>query len=122
MIGWYLRTGGPGNGGPPGLVFDAFNASADDWLDWDPTNDPFTVTSGDRLAGPDDDEAVTDRRSCGRHRVGTLSAEPLTAEPGQASSTIVTGPSLTSSTSIFAPKTPVSTDTPSASSAAQKRS
>ena len=60
VIGWYVGPGGPGNGGPPGLVFDAFNASVDDWLDWDHTNDPFTVTSGDRLAGPDDDdEAVT---------------------------------------------------------------
>lgn len=59
VIGWYVGTGGP-NGGPPGVVFDAFNASADDWIDWDHTNDPFTVTSGERLAGPDDDdEAVT---------------------------------------------------------------
>jgi hypothetical protein len=39
-------------------VFDAFNATADDWLDWDGTNDPFTVTSGDRLPGPDDDDEV----------------------------------------------------------------
>ncbi len=38
------------------------------------------------------------------------------------SSTIVTGPSLTSSSSIFAPKTPVSTGTPSARSSAQNRS
>ena len=59
VIAWYA---GIGNGppGPPNLVFDAFNASADDWLDWDHTNDPFTVTSGDRQAGPDaDDEVVT---------------------------------------------------------------
>jgi hypothetical protein len=59
VIAWYIGTGGS-NGGPPGLIFDAFSASADDWLDWDSTNDPFTVTSGDRLPGPDDDdEAVT---------------------------------------------------------------
>ena len=59
VIGWYTASGGPGNG-QPGLVFDAFNASADDWLDWDSTNDPFSVTSGDRLPGPDaDDEVVT---------------------------------------------------------------
>jgi hypothetical protein len=56
VIGWYIGTG---NGiGPSNLVFDAFNASADDWLDWDHTNDPFTVTSGDRQAGPDDDDEV----------------------------------------------------------------
>jgi hypothetical protein len=60
VIGWYIGTGGNGPPEPPNLVFDAFNASADDWLDWDHTNDPFTVTSGDRLAGPDaDDEVVT---------------------------------------------------------------
>lgn len=59
VIAWYIGRGG--NGGPPGLVFDAFNASADDWIDWDHTNDPFTVTSGTRLPGPDDDdEVVTD--------------------------------------------------------------
>lgn len=57
VIGWYVGTGGNGNG-PPNLVVDAFNASVDDWLDWDHTNDPFTVTSGDRLAGPDDDDEV----------------------------------------------------------------
>jgi hypothetical protein len=38
------------------------------------------------------------------------------------SSMIVTGPSLTSSTCIRAPKTPVCTGTPSASSAAQNAS
>ena len=43
-------------------------------------------------------------------------------ERRHASSTIVTGPSLTSSTSIFAPKTPVSTGTPRLRSSAQKRS
>ena len=60
VIGWYVGPGGPGNGGPPGIVFDAFNASADDWIDWDHTNDPFSVSSGNRLPGPDDDdEAVT---------------------------------------------------------------
>jgi hypothetical protein len=59
VIAWYIDQGGS-NGGPPGLVFDAFSATADDWLDWDGTNDPFTVTSGDRQPGPDDDdEAVT---------------------------------------------------------------
>ena len=39
-----------------------------------------------------------------------------------ASSTSVTGPSFTSSTAIFAPNTPVSTVTPSATSSAQNRS
>lgn len=59
VIAWYADRG-DGPPGPPNLLFDAFNASADDWLDWDSTNDPFTVTSGDRQAGPDDDdEAVT---------------------------------------------------------------
>ena len=58
VIGWYIGTGGNGPPGPPNLIFDAFDASADDWLDWDHTNDPFTVTSGDRLAGPDDDDEV----------------------------------------------------------------
>ena len=58
VIGWYVGPGGPGNGGPPGIVFDAFNASADDWIDWDHTNDPFTVTSGARQPGPDDDDQV----------------------------------------------------------------
>ena len=43
-------------------------------------------------------------------------------ERRHASSTIVTGPSFTSSTSILAPKTPVSTGTPSARSSSQKRS
>lgn len=56
VIAWYIGEGG--NGGPPALVFDAFSATADDWLDWDGTNDPFTVTSGDRQAGPDDDDEV----------------------------------------------------------------
>jgi hypothetical protein len=44
------------------------------------------------------------------------------AQVERPSSTIVTGPSLTSSTSIRAPKTPVSTSTPSARRASQKRS
>ena len=39
-----------------------------------------------------------------------------------AQSTIVTGPSLTSSTAIRAPKTPVATSIPSARRASQKRS
>jgi len=56
VIAWYVGRGG---NGPANLTFDAFNASADDWLDWDATNDPFTVTSGDRQPGPDDDEVVT---------------------------------------------------------------
>jgi hypothetical protein len=59
VIGWYIGTRGNGPPGPANLIFDAFNASADDWLDWDHTNDPFAVTSGDRQAGPDDDEVVT---------------------------------------------------------------
>lgn len=60
VIAWYIDRGGNGLPGPPNLLFDAFDATADDWLDWDGTNDPFTVTSGDRQPGPDaDDEAVT---------------------------------------------------------------
>ena len=63
-------------------------------------------------------------------RKRAVGAEPAVVGPlllelrerGHTSSTIVTGPSLTSSTSIFAPKTPVSTGTPSARSSAQKRS
>jgi hypothetical protein len=59
VIAWYVGTGGGDQPPPPpGLVFDAFSATADDWLDWDGTNDPFTVTSGDRLPGPDDDDEV----------------------------------------------------------------
>jgi hypothetical protein len=57
VIAWYAGTGN-GPPGPPNLVFDAFSATADDWLDWDDTNDPFTVTSGDRQPGPDDDDEV----------------------------------------------------------------
>lgn len=57
VIAWYVGTGN-GPPGPPNLLFDAFDASADDWLDWDGTNDPFTVSSGDRLPGPDDDDEV----------------------------------------------------------------
>jgi hypothetical protein len=64
VIAWYLETGGV-NGGPPGLVFDAFNESAGDWLDWDHTNDPFTVTSGTRLPGPDDDDEVVTTAAAG---------------------------------------------------------
>lgn len=49
-------------------------------------------------------------------------AEELTQGAAYASITMVTGPSFTSSSSIFAPKTPVSTGTPSARSSLQKRS
>ena len=44
------------------------------------------------------------------------------APPTQASSRIVTGPSLTSATCMWAPKTPVATGTPAARSAATKAS
>ena len=44
------------------------------------------------------------------------------SERSYASSTIVTGPSLTSSTSIRAPKTPCATTTPRSRNASQKRS
>lgn len=64
VIAWYIQTGGP-NGGPPGLVFDAFNESAGDWIDWDHTNDPFSVTSGTRLPGPDDDDEVVTQNAAG---------------------------------------------------------
>ena len=69
------RDAGVSGGGDPGSVIAwyrngqrraarprlrRFQRDADDWLDWDSTNDPFTVTSGDRQPGPDDDdEAVT---------------------------------------------------------------
>lgn len=59
VIARYIGTGN-GPPGPPNLIFDAFSATADHWLDWDSTNDPFTVASGDRQPGPGaDDEAVT---------------------------------------------------------------
>src|SRR5581483_2223273 len=66
------------------------------------------------------------------HVVAALDREPADLPPEEAggardeklhaSSTIVTGPSFTSSTAIAAPKTPRSTCTPSVSSAVQKRS
>lgn len=64
VIAWYIETG-DGPPGPPNLLFDAFNESAGDWIDWDHTNDPFTVTSGTRLAGPDDDDEVTTDSAAG---------------------------------------------------------
>src|SRR6266567_847418 len=57
LIAWYLQQGN-GNGGP-GLIFDAFSETAGDWIDWDHTNDPFTVTSGTRGAPPDNDDTVS---------------------------------------------------------------
>ena len=57
---WYIQTGGNGQG-PPGLIFDAFLETTGSWIDWDSTNDPFTVTQGTRGAPPDDDdEAYTE--------------------------------------------------------------
>lgn len=54
-----------------------------------------------------------------------MAARPATAKSvgdAQTSSTTVTGPSLTSSSSIFAPNTPVFTAEPRARNSAQKRS
>lgn len=60
VIAWYVETGRP-NGGPPGLYFDALLETEGNWIDWDATNDPFTVSSGVRGPQPDDDdEAYTD--------------------------------------------------------------
>ena len=59
VIAWYIQTGG--NGGPPALIFDALLETEGNWIDWDATNDPFTVTSGARGPQPDnDDTASTD--------------------------------------------------------------
>lgn len=56
LIAWYLGAGdGPGG---PALYFDAFSETAGDWIDWDHSNDPFTVTGGTRGAPPDDDDTV----------------------------------------------------------------
>jgi hypothetical protein len=57
LIAWYIGPGGNGPG-TPGLVFDAFSEADGDWIDWDQTNDPFTVTSGTRGAPPDGDDEV----------------------------------------------------------------
>ena len=56
VIAWYVETGGPPNGGPPGLYFDALLETEGNWIDWDATNDPFTVSSGVRGPQPDDDD------------------------------------------------------------------
>ena len=55
VIAWYVEPGGNGNGGP-GLFFDALLETAGNWIDWDATNDPFTITRGVRGAGPDGDD------------------------------------------------------------------
>ena len=61
-----------------------------------------------------------------RDRLRAHQARPGTGTPGyprvSTSSTIVTGPSFTSSTCIRAPNLPVLTGTPSSRSASQKRS
>jgi len=57
LIAWYIGRGGNGPG-TPGLVFDAFSEADGDWIDWDQSNDPFTVTSGTRGAPPDGDDEV----------------------------------------------------------------
>lgn len=56
VIAWYIQTGN-GNG-PPGLIFDALLETEGNWIDWDATNDPFTVTSGTRGAQPDNDDTA----------------------------------------------------------------
>ena len=57
VIAWYAAHGGP-NGGRPGLVVDALLETAGNWIDWDATNDPFTVTRGSRGPQPDNDDTV----------------------------------------------------------------
>jgi hypothetical protein len=54
LTAWYV---GPGGGvGGNALIFDAFSETAGDWLDWDDTNQPFTVSpAAARGAGDDDD-------------------------------------------------------------------
>lgn len=60
LIAWYQVRGGNGPG-RPGLIFDALLETAGNWIDWDATNDPFTVTEGERGPQPDsDDEVYTD--------------------------------------------------------------
>lgn len=62
VIAWYRAVGGTGQPpGRPGLEFDAILETAGNWLDWDATNDPFTVSRGSRGPQPDgDDTAYTD--------------------------------------------------------------
>jgi hypothetical protein len=58
---WYIAPG-IGNG-RPGLIFDAFSETAGDWLDWDDTDDPFSVTPSaarGTAVDVDDDVAYTD--------------------------------------------------------------
>ena len=72
--------------------------------------------------------AASSARSCGEHGSSSAARASTTeraSAPGvrtDVSSTIVTGPSLTSSTSMRAPKTPVATSMPSSRSTAAKRS
>ena len=61
--------------------------------------------------------ALRSRPSAGVVSHGGAGGLQLLQAAGQASSRIVTGPSLTSSTCMCAPNTPVSTGTPSARSA-----
>src|SRR4051812_42637796 len=84
-----------------------------------------------RVGRAGEQTAVPEERLCLVNRLErTIRCQPALVRPAflefreccHGSSTIVTGPSLTSSSSIFAPKTPVSTGTPSARSSAQKRS
>ena len=56
------------------------------------------------------------------HRAAPARVRPPDIALAQTSSTIVTGPSLTSSTAIMAPNDPRATGTPSAASSSQKRS
>jgi hypothetical protein len=62
VIAWYQTPGGGGQPPErPGLEFDAILETAGNWIDWDATNDPFTVSRGSRGPQPDgDDTAYTD--------------------------------------------------------------
>ncbi len=58
---WYIAPGT--NGGRPGLIFDAFSETAGDWIDWDGSDDPFSVTPSvarGTAVDVDDDVAYTD--------------------------------------------------------------
>jgi hypothetical protein len=77
LTAWYLGPGG-GNGGDA-LIFDAFSETAGDWLDWDDTNQPFTVSpAAARGAGDDDDTAST---AGAKGLVTVTAADPFPGAP-----------------------------------------
>jgi hypothetical protein len=76
LTAWYL---GPGVGNGDALIFDAFSEAAGDWLDWDDTNQPFTVSPGTaRGAGDDDDTAST---AGAKGLVTVTAADPFPGAP-----------------------------------------